>query len=243
MSITVVDLNQISEAFETLADVICERWDGNDEPSPDLIKKALLQLFDILNENDLGKYSQSNQSLKATEINELGEYGLTLLQEMATFAADSGLNQVAEQTEDLSFPFAIWLSRQNCEIKNIEPIVNALSRKAQQITEPLHLKQLFTYTGEIIECMSPRISQDLDKNNPARPWRILVLNRALIATRTHDLDVIKLAFDALIEQLPDDAPRFFEEGVEQMHQLSYPEQVKDMIQQYYLLHGTPRTLH
>ncbi len=243
MNISPFDLNELKEVFETLAEVICDNWEGSDEPSPILIKQAVLQLFDVLNKNDSNKYQNPDAPLRREEIDELGEYGMTLLQEMSAFAADLGLPKVAEDMEDLSFPFAVWLARNNSEIKNIESVVNALARKANQIQEPHHLKQLFQYTNEIIENLNPVISQDLEKTNPMRPWRILIINRAIIATRSHDSELMTRAFDTLVENLPEDATRFFEEGVEQMHLIDYPEHVKELMQQYFLLHGMSRTLH
>lgn len=243
MDISRIDLIELREAFEALADVICENWEGTEEPSPDLVSKALLQLFDVLNRNDRDKYDQPDDPLKPGEINELGEYGLALLQEMSAFAADLGLPEISEQTEDLSFPLAIWLARKNSEIKNVEPVVNALARKANQIQEPVLLKQLFHYINEIMENLNPSISQDIEKTNPMRPWRILIINRAIIATRSHEPDLMTNAFDTLVDSLPEDAARFFEEGVEQMHLIDYPEHVKQLMQQYFLLHGTSRTLH
>ncbi len=129
------------------------------------------------------------------------------------------------------------------EIKNLAPIVNAFARSANDIKEPQQLKQLFTYINEIIDSTSPSITQDLEKTNPMRPWRILIINRAIIATRSYDKDLMEMAFKTLIEALPEDAARFFEEGVEQMHIINYPEHVREMMQQYYLMYGTPQTLH
>jgi len=241
--ISTVDLLQISHAFADMADEICEVWEGSDEPSPQLVKKAMLQLFDILERNTSDAPETDDHNLNPEEINELGEYGLTLLQEMSTFAADMGLQEIAEGLEDLCFPFAVWLARQECEIKMLEPVVNALARKANHIQDAALLKQLFSYLNEIIDSISPLITQDLEKTNPMRPWRILLINRAIIATRSHDTDLMKTAFDQLLDILPEDAPRFFEEGVEQMQMVDYPDHVIEVMQNYYLLHGTPKTLH
>jgi len=243
MDMAQIDLSLLKEAFETLADVICDNWDSDEEPSPILLKKAVIQLLDILNQNNKGEYIKPEDSLIPDEIDELGDYGLTLLQEMSAFAADLGISEVSDQMEDLTFPLAVWLVRQNSEIKTIEPIVNAFARQANHINDASHLKQLFNYVSEIMESIDPKISQDLEKTNPNRPWRIMIINRAIIATRSHDKDLMKNSFDTLIEYLPEDAPRFFEEGVEQMHSMNYPEHVKELMQHYYLLHGSSHTLH
>lgn len=241
MNIEAISLSLLAEAFEELSEPVCENWEGNEEPSPVLISKAMLQLLEVLEQNETE--TSAKNRLNSEEIDELGEYGLTLLQEMSAIAWDLGMNDSAEQIEDLTFPFAIWLSRHNVELRKIDPVVNSLTRKAGLISEPHLLKQLFSYINEIIDSLSPSISQDLEKTNPDRPWRILVINRAIIATRTHDTELMKIAFDMLTENLPEEASGFFEEIVEQMHISSYPQNVREVLQHYFLLHGTARTLH
>ena len=243
MKFDAISLLPISEALSELSQPVCEVWEGNEEPSPDLVLKALLQLFSLLENNSIDPSPQNSERLNPDEVNELGEYGLTLLEEMSAFADDLGMNDIANGIEDLAFPFAIWLARNNVELKNITPVVNALSRKIEVINETHMLKQLFSYTTEIIECLNPGITQDSEKTDPMRPWRILVINRALLAARSHDLDLMKNAFDLLTEQLPEEAASFFEESVEQMHLAGYPEPVKELMQHYYLMHCTSHTLH
>ncbi len=241
MNIEAISLSLLGEAFKELSDAVCEHWEGHEEPSPLLISKAMLQLLEVLDQNET-ETSPRNR-LNPEEIDELGEYGLTLLQEMSAIAYDLGLNEPADQIEDLAFPFAVWLSRHNVELRKIEPVVNSLTRKASLISEPHLLKQLFSYVNEIIDSLSPSISQDLEKTNPHRPWRTLVIDRAIIATRTHDTELMKIAFDMLAESLPEEASRFFEEVVEQMHIVDYPNHVREVLQHYFLMHGTSHTIH
>ena len=241
MNIEAISLSMLGEAFEELSETVCDRWEGNEEPSPVLITQAMLQLLDVLEQND-SETSPQNR-LNSEEVDELGEYGLTLLQEMSAIADDLGLHDTADQIEDLTFPFAVWLSRHNAELRKIGPVVNSLVRKTSVISEPHLLKQLFSYVNEIIDSLSPSITQDHDNTSPNRPWRILVIHRAIIATRSHDTELMKAAFDMLTESLPEEAPGFFEEIVEQMHIVEYPNQVRELLQQYFLLHGTSHTLH
>lgn len=241
MNIESISLLPIAEAFRELSSLVIEDWEGSEEPSPELVSKAMVQLLEVLEENT-GESRHPNQ-LSQDEMDELGEYGLALIQEMAAFAIDLGMRETAEQIEDLSFPFAVWLSRNNCEIENITPVVNALARRAHQISESLQLKQLYSYITEITDCLSPAVTQEIEETDSRHPWRILVINQALIATRSHDLKLIENAFEMLVEALPAEAARFFEESVEQMHIINYPDTVKDMLQRYYLMHGTGRTIH
>lgn len=243
MEMRPVDLSILTEQFEELASEVCENWESNEEPSPMLLTKAMLQLLEILGRNASNQFTPPEETLKPDEIDELGDYGIKLLQEMSAFASDLGLREISEQMEDLSFPFAVWLARRDCDIKTLEPIVNALARLANHNREPGQLMQLFVQTNEIIDAINPQITQDFESGNPMRPWRVLMINRAIIATRSHDREMMTLAFDSLVENFPNDAPQFFEEGIEQMHALNYPEHVKQLMQQYYLMHNAKHTLH
>ena len=51
------------------------------------------------------------------------------------------------------------------------------------------------------------------------------------------------AFESLIEHLPDEAPTFFREGMEQMDALSYPPQVRDLMQRFHEKWCAQRVLH
>jgi hypothetical protein len=241
MNIEAISLSLLGDAFEELSEVVCENWEGNEEPSPVLISKAMLQLLEVLEQNEAETSPQNR--LNSEEIDELGEYGLTLLEEMSAIGYDLGLIDAAEQIEDLTFPFAVWLSRHNVELRKIDPVVNSLTRKASMISEPHLLKQLFSYVNEIIDSLNPSISQDLKNTDEDRPWRILLINRALIAARTHNTEMMKIAFDMLAESLPEEASSFFEEIVEQMHIVNYPDHVREVLQHYFLMHGTSHTLH
>ena len=96
---------------------------------------------------------------------------------------------------------------------------------------------------EIMAATSPMIARDLEIVNPGRPWRLLNLNRAIVATRTHQPDIMEEAFSTLAEQLPNDAPGFFTQGMEQMDLLNYPPQVREVMDRYYRQWSVNRSLH
>ena len=94
-----------------------------------------------------------------------------------------------------------------------------------------------------VDATAPAIRQDLDKANPGRPWRILHMNRAIVATRTHQPDVMDEAFTVLTEHLPEDAAGFFSQGMEQMDLLNYPPHVREVMDRYYRKWSVNRSLH
>ena len=71
------------------------------------------------------------------------------------------------------------------------------------------------------------------KKNQMRPWRLLHINRGIVATRTYDVDIMKKAFDELLIYLPDEAPEFFIEGMREMDALDYPTHVRELMEFYH----------
>ena len=81
---------------------------------------------------------------------------------------------------------------------------------------PHQLEDLSSAFGRIIAAVPATISQDLEKINPGRPWRVLLLNRGIVATRSHNTRLMEEAFAVLTRHLPEDAARFFTEGMQQI---------------------------
>ena len=50
-------------------------------------------------------------------------------------------------------------------------------------------------------------------------------------------------FDSIVEHLPEDASGFFEEGMEQLDTVGYPEPVREIMTRYYQAFGANRILH
>ena len=51
------------------------------------------------------------------------------------------------------------------------------------------------------------------------------------------------AFSVLTRALPEDAPGFFSQGMEQMDLLNYPRHVRDVMDRYYRKWSVDRSLH
>ena len=92
------------------------------------------------------------------------------------------------------------------------PVVNGAASVANSLKQPGDLGQLYGLLTEVVNAVKPQISQDTASTDPTRPWRILLLNRAIVATRSHQPALMEEAFEALVEHRPDAAPGFFREG-------------------------------
>ena len=122
----------------------------------------------------------------------------------------------------------------------LEPVVNLLAGLANRVHEPEELEPLALFMGRIIQASAEPIKQDLEKNNPSRPWRVLHINRGIVATRTHNPEIMVQVFDDLVRYLPEDAPTFFAEGMQQMEELNYPLPVRVIMGRYFDQWTRPR---
>jgi hypothetical protein len=248
MKIPHADLGYIVERCSELLQGIAEAWeDTGQKPAgvspPEVVEAAFRQLFEILRGLEEAP-APDRPATGGAALGELGEYGLKLLAELASCASRLDQDAQAIAAESLALPFALYMARRGAELSLLEPVVNAVAALANHLSDPLELAHLFALIGEIVDAVSPSVSQDTDRSDPRRPWRLLLLNRAIVATRSHKPALMEVAFDAILEHLPEDAARFFEEGMAQMDALDYPPHVRAVMERYYLRQGgPPHTLH
>ncbi len=125
-------------------------------------------------------------------------------------------------------------------INILEPIVNAFAHAANSLSSKESLSALAEIMGEVTMACSDEIRYDFEVADLYRPWRLLLVNRCIVSTRTHNVDQIRSAFDDLLRYLPQDAHGFFEEAEAEMHEKRYPEPVKELIKKYLGLKTTMR---
>lgn len=242
MNLLPADLPFLQERFAELAAEVREAWDasnqgGEELDTPTLLREAMAQLIDMLDR--IQSESQQENATGVAEINTLGEYGLHLLEDLSQLAARLEQPSLAADIEQLSLPYALWIARHGGEIKHLAPVVNALAQFANQANQPQLMTGLYTQCCELIEATSPAC-EDSASNDPGHPWRLLLLNRAIVATRSYNPELMEPAFDAIVECLPGEAQRFFIEGMEQMAIIDYPDHVREIVRRYYVAHAVPR---
>ncbi len=226
------------------------------ETSPEMLAAAFEQMLEVMQrvESDFQAMPVESATLSAekrlqhpmladgNDVTELGEYAFRLLENLGVWLDRLGTPD-RHRLAELTLAFALWVSRHDGSIATLEPAVDALSLLANSTKEIPELKVLGSAMEEITKSVSAFISQDLEKANPGRPWRILILNQGIIATRTHDPELMEKAFEVLIEKLPEDAPQFFSEGMQQMEALDYPAQVRAVVERYHKQCGIRQSLH
>jgi hypothetical protein len=179
----------------------------------------------------------------ARDLDTLGNECIDLLGRLAALAGRLRLPQHARQVEALALPLACWMARRGGELAHPAPVVNAAGALANSTKAPDELAALYGLMSEVVDALSPKVTQDGELADSTRPWRVLLLNRAIVATRSHRPDLMESAFKAVVDGLPGDAPEFFREAMGQMEALNYPPQVRTVVQRYADAWCVRRTLH
>lgn len=201
------------------------------DATPAQLIEAINQFFII--HDRLGSNYNENSLIKKDEVSQIGEEAINCLIELGNWAERLDLQQEKAMLEEIAFAAAHWVIRHHGDIRSLEVIVNILATKANRTADKEVLSSLFHVMNDVIEHTSPELKSDLDKSDPARPWRMLNFNFAIVATRTMDKDLMIKAFDTLGRNLPEDCPQFFEEGLKQSEKAVYGPEIKTMMAEYF----------
>ena len=242
-----LDLNTIGARFDAIASAVVSASPANSmadpERSPTMLRQAMHRLVELLRILDKQASTSTDKAISNEELNELGDHGINILADFSAIAGHLELAEQSRELEDLTLPLALWLVRHRGQLRTLEPIVNALARLANTFREPAQLQQLYEVNLELLEAIQPDIKSDQRHDASSQPWRILLMNHAIIATRSHQPALIEQAYNTLTRYLPREAPDFFKQGMTQMDALNYPQQVREVVEKYYNLWSLPRTLH
>lgn len=250
MRIPPLDLGFLLDRSQELCGRVVEAWedqglDATGPSGPEGVATGIGQLFALLEGPETpAAEGEARGPVGGTELSDLAAYGVGLLSELAACARRAGMHDEASVAHALTVPFSILMARRGAELTALEPVVDALANLANELSDAGDLAQLFGLMGEIASAVSPAATQYPAQAEPRQPWGVLLLNRAIVATRSHRPALMELAFDAVVEHLPHEAARFFEEGMAQMDALDYPPHVRAVMERYYLRQGpAPHTLH
>jgi len=222
--------------------------DQQHEDSPRRLLAAMDQAIDVMTRADADSVVQQDMSaesmgmLEEKDISQIGQYTLDLLEGMVAHVQ----NKTGEKNRELirlSVPVSLWVARHGGKLSQIDMLVNSLAGYANEIVEPHLLAELVAVIREVIDACDNEIRRDVDQTSMMRPWRILNLNYGIVATRSHQPELIELAYEALVKNLPQDARQFFKEGMQQMDIIGYPDEVREVVERYNNMWGSESSLH
>jgi len=207
-----------------------EYLDASNRKALQQLIQAFDQFFNVISRIDI----QADENLPITEIEatDIGDHGLVLLLKLVDLMERLELLHKRQDIEQISLIFAHWILSYGGKFNHLESLVNAFAQLANTMRDHEALKQLSILMGQVVDACSQEIKLDIDKNNKFRPWRLLHINRGIVATRTHDLEIMKTVFDELLVYLPEEASSFFDEGMREMDALDYPLHVRELIAFY-----------
>lgn len=225
----------MKERFVPLARVLAEAYSASggtsgDEVTPDLLIEAVGQALDVMDRLDRDRTQAPMDPEDATS---LAGHALRCLSDLALWSQRLGCGGEVSGLNQLALDAALWTARRGGSLRTLEPVVNALAARANSTAAPEDLRRLYTSMEAIVGAADPSIRNDLEKVDPARPWRVLLLNFAIVATRTQDPDLITHSYDLLGVLLPEDCPAFFEEALQQSKKAVYGPEVRDLARRYF----------
>jgi hypothetical protein len=236
------DIESIQQGITAIV-AACNEADTNSvqtdaETDLPVLGQTLDSLLDVM------QRVQADAGNTSTEdVTEIGEYAIRLIENLAASVDQLGLQEQKTAIVDLFLNIGLWIAHQDGLIDTLEPIVDAVAMSANSSRSPQELEGLSDVIRQIIDAVPAIISQDLETLNPGRPWRVLLLNHCIVATRSHNPELMEAAFAVLTDKLPADAARFFSEGMQQMEALDYPGHVREVMEKYHRKWNVDRSLH
>ena len=218
--------------------------DSDDESKKLLtVMDAFRQNIQIMQRLDSDAKNNNEYEISVEEVTEIADFALSLLDEVANACASRGLQNEMVKVHRLSLPIVIWLKQYKGVLKKLDIVVNAIASYANTLKDAESLQALCILIGNVIEVTDILIKHDLEANNAMRPWRVLNLNWGIVATRTHNTDLMEQVFDQLITNIPDDVQQFFNEGMQQMDIVGYPKPVRNVMEKYASRVGGNNSIH
>ncbi len=229
----------IRALFEPAFKLLLEESSDSDKSELAETGQAMVQALLVID-----RASCTDDVLNENDINQIRDFLFSLLARLVSLAGDKQLAEAKDSFQQLYIPFSLWIAEQQGILIELEPVVDAFAIFANQQHDTGTLSELSTAIGKILATVPAQIKEDIiDRNNPGRPWRILNLNRGIVATRSHDPEIMQQAYSDLVQNIPEDARQFFNEGQKQMEIVDYPDHVKKIMLQYNDLWGGENALH
>ena len=227
--------SQLIKQIKMHSEELFQLWSNTKESShsdsnPEILKEAYKQLCLIIERTDSTANTQEN-----TELNEIANHGIHLHMESVHWIEKLQAQGIAADVMKSIILFSAWAGRHHCELDEMEFIVNFLGEYSNHVKSMAELEELAGLAMNIVDACPMVMKSDLDNQNQGRPWRVLLLNNAIIATRTHKDDLLEQAYDLIGKYLPEDAAKFFSQALEQMDIIGYPDNVRIIVRRYFNL--------
>jgi hypothetical protein len=241
-------LSEAITRFKQAAEDVLNRYESHQpayhaQVSPEQLIDAIEQFLHMVIRTD--RIEGDTGVLANQDVDAAGDYGLSLLHDLSEWAKLLGSRAAYNELQKVSLAATDWIVRHHGRIRNLEAVVDAFSEVSNELREPEELEYMAQFMGQVLRASAdaaPGPGDKGDKGKRPHAWRVLQINRGIIATRSYNVKLMQHVFDELVQAVPEDAPGFFREGMEQMEALNYPPDVRDIMTRYYT-HVTRPTMH
>jgi hypothetical protein len=223
---------ELRQLFETAAPAIvsAHATRGPNVPGPSAppeLVDAVREFLDGCEKLD-AEYGETGP-LPLEDVDEFADTLLRYLAELRNWLPRLGLADREAVLDRILIGAALWAVRHDVDLMPLDALVNALAHAANNATSKQELAAVFGLMQGVIGAVAEVVKADLDKSDPYRPWRILLLNFAIVAVRSQDIPMMRHAFAALERHLPEECPGFFAEGVARAKHPAFADEVRDLL--------------
>lgn len=198
--------------------------------TPAMLADGIRQILAVMRKLDHGE--ARDPALPEDDPEQLGDYAIGFLMDLSTWADRLQERQAKQDLDMATVSVAAWVIRHGGRLRTLEPVVNGLASLANVNQNPNDLLLLAQTMEKVILAAQDRYASDLEQSDPGRPWRVLLLNHGIVATRSQNIPQMEKAFEMIRKHLPGDAPDFFQEGLRQVSQGGFPPAVQELMRSY-----------
>lgn len=188
-------------------------------------KEALDEITEVLQTHDAGALQ-----FDEVDVSDIANMGMQLFDHLNDKVKKNP--EYIHSLNDIVLSFSFWVGSNGGTIPQLDFVVNTLATVSNTTQEKISLEALYEVATYIITAVPEDIKSSSSTLGEGEPWKVLVLNYCIISTRTHNPELMKTAFDVLLEYFPADAPAFFQQGLNEMKKRDYPSQVGAVIERY-----------
>ncbi|VAW66386.1 hypothetical protein MNBD_GAMMA11-3326 [hydrothermal vent metagenome] len=228
-------ISDLSQQFESIVEALSLSLQAaENKEAEEMLKviQAMRQNIQIMLRLDSDIENTQQAGITEDEVSKMGDYALNLLDEISAGCGSRGMQEQMLQLQRLSLPVVAWLNFHHAKVTKLEIVVNAVASYANTLQDEKQLEALCSLINQVVQATDPSVKSDLEAANPMRPWRILNLNWGIVATRSHNPECMIQVFEQLMLNIPADVQQFFNEGLQQMDIIGYPEPVRAVMREY-----------
>jgi len=166
----------------------------------------------------------------AEDVNAISDQIFECLHDVGNWADKFKLRNARISVIDISLEVAQWCMRHRGQLRQIGPVVAALANRANLAGSLDACIALSDAYESVIVNVATRLQADHLSKDPLRPWRQLLINAAIVSTRSRDLKKMERAYKRLEAHLPSECAAFFQQAAHQVAGLGFSAEARAMVQ-------------